>query len=144
MTAGAGYGSSGAVLVVDDESHVRKIVGAILTRAGYDVILADSGENALRKFSEHSSEITLLLADVVAPGMSGPALAEQITEVYAHLKVIYMSGYHDSTVVRRFVLERGFPLLGKPFTADELLSAVQAGIGPARPAAHGREAKYTG
>ncbi len=128
-------GSSGAILVVDDELIIRKLVSAILTGAGYVVFPADSGENALRIFSKHNNEITLLLTDVVAPGMSGPILAEQLTEVYPHLKVIYMSGYHESMVVRRFVLERGLPLLLKPFTADKLLEAVRTAIGPGHRAA---------
>lgn len=125
------YGSCGAVLVVDDEPTVRKLVSAILASAGYAVILADSGESAIRLFAKRGSEITLLLTDVVAPGMSGPELAKHLTEASPHLKVLYMSGYYDSMVVRRFVLERGYPLLPKPFTAEKLLEAVEGAIGPA-------------
>jgi two-component system cell cycle sensor histidine kinase/response regulator CckA len=135
MAAESNHGSSGAILVVDDEATVRKLVSTILSTAGYEVFLADSGENALRVFAKRGSEITLLLTDVIAPGMSGPELSEQLSNIYMHLKVIYMSGYYDSVVVRRYVLERGFTLLTKPFSADQLLDAVQAAIGPATPAA---------
>ena len=130
------YGSSGAVLVVDDEPEVRKMISAVLTHAGYPVFLADSGESAIRSFNKHADEITLLLTDVVAPGMSGPVLAEHLHQASPHLKVVYMSGYHDSMVVRRFVLERGFPLLAKPFTSERLLTAITRAIGPAVRAAN--------
>ena len=128
------YGSSGAILVVDDELTVRKVISSILSGAGYDVFTADSGDSAVRLFNKHANEITLLLVDVVAPGMSGPELVEQLSRAYLHLKVLYMSGYCDSLVVRRFVVERGFPMIAKPFKSEKLLAAVGAAIGPARAA----------
>ncbi len=131
------YGSSGAILAVDDEPEVRKVVNVALTHAGYTVFLADSGDAALRLFNKHANEITLLLTDVIAPGMSGPMLAEQLLEQQPHLKVLFMSGFNASMVVRRFVVERGFQLLSKPFTSEKLLTAVHQTIGPARRAASG-------
>jgi two-component system, cell cycle sensor histidine kinase and response regulator CckA len=135
------YGSSGAVLVVDDELEVRKMVSAVLAHAGYRVFLADSGDIAKRVFQEHASEITLLLTDVVAPGMSGPMLADQLLEWQPHVKVLFMSGYNASMVVRRYVLERKFALLAKPFTAAKLVSSVEETIGPAHRFIHALQAK---
>ena len=63
------------VLVVDDEPAIRKLVTAMLTRNGYRVLTADTGENAVRLFKNHP-DVDLLLTDVVAPGMSGPMIAE--------------------------------------------------------------------
>lgn len=137
MDTGAIYASSGAVLVVDDEAEIRKLVNALLTAAGYTVFLADSGEHALQVFQKRSSEITLLLADVVAPGMSGPMLAERLIEMQPHLKVMFMSGYEASTVVRRYVVERRYVLLSKPFDTQKLVRAVEEAIGPARRGMHG-------
>ncbi len=131
------YASSGAVLVVDDELEIRKLVTAILTNAGYSVFQADSGESALRMFNKHANEITLLLSDVVAPGISGPMLADQLLELHPHLKILFMSGFNASMVVRRFVVERGFPLLPKPFTSERLVTAIQQTIGPARRGIYG-------
>ena len=136
VTPQANYASSGAVLVVDDEPEIRKLVSVILTTAGYTVFLADSGEHALRLFHKHASEITLVLTDVVAPGMSGPMLVDELLELQPHLKVLFMSGFNESQVVRRYVVERGFVLLQKPFTAEQLLNEIQESIGPAR-AMHG-------
>ena len=65
------------VLVVDDEPDIRKLVGAMLTRNGYRVLIADSGENAIRLF-KMNPDIDLLLTDVVATGMSGPMIADEI------------------------------------------------------------------
>lgn len=137
VEAESNFASSGAVLVVDDEPEIRKLVSNILTHAGYSVFLADSGERAISAFNKHANEITLLLADVVAPGMSGPMLADQLLEVHPHLKVMFMSGYNASMIVRRFVVERGFLLLPKPFSSDRLVNAVQQAIGPARRTVHG-------
>ena len=68
-------------MVVDDEPEVRKLVGAMVTRQGYNALTADSGEHAITLFKKHSEEIDLLLTDVVAPGMSGPMLADRLTEL---------------------------------------------------------------
>jgi DNA-binding NtrC family response regulator len=137
MDSAAFYASSGAVLVVDDEADIRKLVNALLTAAGYTVFLADSGEHALQVFQKHSSEITLLLADVVAPGMSGPMLAERLIELQPHLKVVFMSGYEASTIVRRYVVQRRYVLLSKPFQTGRLVQAVEDAIGPAHRGMHG-------
>ena len=122
--------------MVDDETEVRKLVGRVLAGAGYSVFLADSGESAMRLFQKHCNEITLLLTDVVSPGMSGPMVADQILANQPHVKVLFISGYNESQVVRRYVVEQGFTLLPKPFTAEQLIKAVRATIGPPQ-AMHG-------
>ena len=112
------------VLVVDDEPEIRKLVAAMLVRHGYQVLSADSGENALRLFRSHP-EVDLLLADVVAPGMSGPMIAEQIAEFRPEIKVLFMSGYEGTQVVQRYVVGKGYSLLVKPFTMDQLAERVK-------------------
>lgn len=112
------------------------MVSSVLIHAGYTIFLADSGDSAKRVFQKHANEITLLLSDVVAPGMSGPMLADQLLEWQPHVKVLFMSGYNASMVVRRYVVERGFALLAKPFTAEKLVASVEETIGPARRAMH--------
>ncbi|MDE3196746.1 MAG: response regulator, partial [Acidobacteriota bacterium] len=86
------------ILVVDDEPEVRKLVTAMLTRNGYRVLTADTGENAVRVYN-NNPDIDLLLTDVVAPGMSGPMIADQIAARKPDLKVLFMSGYDGSQVV---------------------------------------------
>jgi CheY-like chemotaxis protein len=113
------------VLVVDDEPEVRKLVAAMLARNGYRVVSADSGENAIRLF-KNNPDTDLLLTDVVAPGMSGPMIADQIASLKPDIKVLFMSGYDGTQVVQRYVVEKGYSLLIKPFTMDQLERKVRA------------------
>lgn len=111
--------NSHTVLVVDDEPEVRKLVAAMLVRNGYKVISADTGENAIRLFRNHP-DTELLLTDVVAPGMSGPMIADEIAALKPGIKVLFMSGYDGTQVVQRYVVEKGYSLLVKPFTVEQL------------------------
>jgi hypothetical protein len=112
------------ILVVDDEPEVRKLVGTMLTRDGHSVVISDSGEHALRAYQKTEERIDLLLTDVVSPGMSGPVLADRLLDQQTDLRVLFMSGYDGTQVVQRYVLERGFFLLPKPFTIEQLRSKV--------------------
>jgi DNA-binding NtrC family response regulator len=123
------------ILVVDDEAEVRKLVGAMLTRDGYDVLVSDSGDQAIKTFRKHGSKIQLLLTDVVSPGMSGPMLADALLEVQPDLHVLFMSGFDNTQVVQHYVVERGFSLLIKPFTMDQLRDKVREALG--RDTTHG-------
>jgi len=106
------------ILVVDDEPEIRKLVGAMVSRFGYAVLTADSGEHALTLYKHHNGPIELLITDVVAPGMSGPMLADRLAALQPDLKVLYISGYDNTQVVQKYVIERGHALLRKPFTLE--------------------------
>jgi DNA-binding NtrC family response regulator len=108
------------ILVVDDEPEIRKLVGAMITAKGYNVLTTDSGEHALTLVKNRKAPIDLLLTDVVAPGMSGPMLADKLLEQQPDLQVLFMSGYDNTNVVQRYVVEKGYALLHKPFTLEEL------------------------
>ena len=108
------------VLVVDDEPEIRKLVGAMVSQFGYNVLTADSGDHALTMYKNHKAPIELLITDVVAPGMSGPMLADKLSALQPDLKVLYISGYDNTHVVQKYVVERGHMLLPKPFTMEEL------------------------
>ena len=119
------------ILVVDDEPEIRKLVSAMLARNGYRVLSADTGENAVRLFKSNP-DTALLLTDVVAPGMSGPMIADQIAALKPDIKVLFMSGYDSTQVVQRYVVEKGYSLLIKPFTMEQLgnkIRDVLAGAG---------------
>ncbi len=116
------------VLVVDDEPEVRKLVSAMLVKSGYDVLTADTGENAVR-LSKSNPDISLLLTDVVYPGMSGPMIADQIASLKPGIKVLFMSGYDNSQVVQRYVVEKGYALLVKPFTMEQLANKIREVLG---------------
>ncbi len=121
------------ILVVDDEPEVRKLVGAMVTRYGFHVYTADSGEHAITVFKNKMNEIDLLLTDVVAPGMSGPVLADKLVELKPGLKVLFMSGYDNTQVVKQYVIEKGHALLRKPFTLEDLGRKVADVLGEAPP-----------
>src|SRR6185312_15152978 len=107
------------ILVVDDEPEIRKLVGAMVSNFGYTVLTADSGEHALTLY-KNNGPLELLITDVIAPGMSGPMLADKLTELQPDLKVLYISGYDNTQVVQKYVVEKGHALLTKPFTVKEL------------------------
>jgi CheY-like chemotaxis protein len=116
---------AGTILVLDDEPDVRKLVSTVLTRNGYAVLTADSGENAIKVFQRHQQPLDLLLLDVVSPGLSGPMVAERLAALQPGLRVMFMSGFGGTSVVRRFVVDKGFALLSKPFTPDQLTAKVR-------------------
>src|SRR5215813_11572442 len=112
------------VLVVDDEPEIRKLVGAMVTQFGYSALTADSGEHALTLYKNRKAPLELLITDVVAPGMSGPMLADKLTALQPDLKVLYISGYDNTNVVQKYVVDKGHALLTKPFTVEEMQKKV--------------------
>lgn len=125
--------SNWTVLVVDDEPDVLRLIQQILTDEGYEVIAAKSADHAIKAFERLARRPDLILTDVVMPGMSGPMLVEHLLRNSPDLRVLFMSGYDDRQVVQRYVVERGFSLLPKPFTANSLRSAIHNIIEAERP-----------
>jgi two-component system cell cycle sensor histidine kinase/response regulator CckA len=111
-------GAGGTVLLVDDDDDVRRMVDRVLRRAGYTVMTATSGSEALDRARSHPGPIDLLLTDIVMPGMTGQELVRELTAERPRLQVVFMSGYHPGMPIdaRRFV--------AKPFDRDTLLGAV--------------------
>jgi len=116
------------ILVLDDEADVRKMVAAMLTSNGYKVLTAENGDNAIKAFKKSKQPIDLLLLDVVSPGLSGPMVADRIAELQPGLRVLFMSGYGSTNVVQRYVVEKGYALLPKPFTEPQLAKKVREAL----------------
>ncbi len=109
------------ILVVEDEPAVRQLTVQILTRQGYHVLTADSGEQALRVIEEAREPVHLLLTDIVlGAGVSGPGLAERVHATRPDLKVVFVSGYAGDVTTRHGLMQSGISLVQKPFTADVL------------------------
>ena len=116
------------VLLVEDEEAVRSVTRRILVASGYEVLTASSGSEALQIWADHKDRVSLLLTDVVMPGMNGRELADRLLALRSTLKVLYMSGYTDDAIIHRGVLDPGTAFIGKPFSSDALLAKVRAAI----------------
>lgn len=116
---------SGTILVVEDEDAVRSLTRMILERSGYRVLESANAEEALEVFAKLDRPLDLLLSDVVMPRMSGPVLAARMQERQPDLKVLFISGHADETIVKHGVLMRDTELLVKPFSVQGLLVRVR-------------------
>jgi two-component system, cell cycle sensor histidine kinase and response regulator CckA len=122
--------SRNTVLVAEDDGALRELISEMLTRSGYRVLSAATPAQAQRIDREFTGAIDLLLADIVLPGMKGPALAEAVSSHRPEMRVLYMSGYSESDPKARGHLPADAPLLRKPFTTDTLLRAVSEALVP--------------
>ncbi len=113
------------VLVVEDETMVRKIALKILKRQGYEVLEADCGANALTLVEKTSKHIDLLMTDIVMPKMNGRELAEKLCKRLPDLKVLFTSGYTENVIAHHGVLEKGLHFIGKPYTPLALAKKVR-------------------
>jgi two-component system, cell cycle sensor histidine kinase and response regulator CckA len=116
---------SETILLVEDETVVRRLVAEILETTGYTVLQAGDGPSALELLRRHTAPIELLVTDVVMPGMSGPEVAQAVTAMRPGTQVLYTSGYTDSQIGHHGVLEPGIAFLQKPFDADALTRKVR-------------------
>lgn len=108
------------ILVAEDEELVRELIVQLLSLAGYKVVAARNGAEAVTACENHRGSIELLITDVVMPGMSGNELVQQLTPIRPGIKVLFMSGYTGDSVLRHGMLEKGTAFLQKPFTRDAL------------------------
>lgn len=109
---------------VEDEEALRRLAARVLIRAGYTVLSAASGDEALEVAAAHDGHIDLLLTDIVMPGISGRELAEQIIPVRPGLRLLYASGFTEDTIIRHGVSIQETAFLQKPFTPSTLLEKV--------------------
>jgi DNA-binding NtrC family response regulator len=113
------------VVLVEDERAVRNLSRLILERAGYRVFVAENREEAAAIFRQHGNVVDLLVTDVVMPASCGPLLYEELKAHQPSLRVLYMSGYTDPTVVQEGRLDPGVGFLQKPFTGDTFARKVR-------------------
>ncbi len=109
------------ILIVDDDPMVLRMTGAILKNHGFKVVEANSGEEGLKRFTEHHTTVGLVLTDVVMPSMTGPEMIERILALDPTVPVLFMSG---CTGVLR--LPEAARRLSKPFAPEALIQSVRA------------------
>jgi PAS domain S-box-containing protein len=123
--ASESFRGSETVLVVEDADALRKLSVTLLKQYGYHVLSAANGAQALELVQQDKRGIDLLLTDVIMPGLGGHALAQRLAPLRPGLKVLYMSGYTDSSIAQHGVLEAGISLLHKPFTEEGLVRKIR-------------------
>lgn len=134
--------SSVTVLVADDEPALRTAAARILRRAGYRVVEAQHGEEALEVGGAAGCRVDVLVTDVVMPGLGGVALAARLTRHHPGLQVIYMSGYPQSHLIEAGAIPTGHTFIDKPFEAGTLVEAVREAVGGGGGRGRGRRLSY--
>jgi PAS domain S-box-containing protein len=114
-------GGTETVLLVEDDGTVRELHKMILEEAGYRVVEAVDGQDALDKFMERMAEVDIVVTDVVMPKTDGKTLYEEIGKIRPDMKVLFMSGYTKDIVLERGILEDAFNYITKPVKSFELL-----------------------
>jgi two-component system cell cycle sensor histidine kinase/response regulator CckA len=110
--------SKKTVLIVDDEPSVREVASYMLRSAGYIVLEASSGPEALEVSARNQCKIDILLTDIIMPGMTGRMLADILSTRHIGLDVIFMSGYIDDS--RSETMEQGLHYIQKPLNWKKL------------------------
>jgi PAS domain S-box-containing protein len=126
----AGYRGEETILLVEDEDVLRGLLAKFLRLHGYSVLEARHGGEALLNCEQHPGPIHLLVTDVVMPQVSGRELADRLAPLRPEMKIIYMSGYTEDTLVQHGVTELSMAFLQKPFKPIELARRVYAVLHP--------------
>ena len=123
--APAVVGGTETILVVEDEDSVRALATDLLESAGYTVLQARDGEEALQVLERHGEQVRLVFSDMVMPGMSGLALAEEIAKTRPALRVLFTSGYDSGSIARGGVPHGATHFIAKPYTVAGLSRKVR-------------------
>jgi CheY-like chemotaxis protein len=119
---------SETVLLVEDEASLRELLREALETNGYSVLVARDGAEAVQIAEAHSNPIQILVTDVIMPGMTGPKLVDLMARGRPGMKVLYISGYSDESVIRHGLVGPGRSFLSKPFGPEVLLRRVRESL----------------
>ncbi len=109
------------ILITEDNGPVLELAKTILSGKGYNILSADNGSDAMRIIKSYSSQIHILLTDIIMPEMNGKELFRAASEVHPEIKVLYMSGYSDNLISS----DSSICFIQKPFTSEELAEKVR-------------------
>ena len=113
------------LLLVDDEKYLRDLGKRMLTRHGYTVLTASDGEMALQKYREKGKQISLVILDLIMPGMGGESCLDLMLKDDPAAKVIVASGFSVDEATRQKITATARAFIGKPLTGEEKRSQVQ-------------------
>jgi CheY-like chemotaxis protein len=111
------------IVIIDDEKEIREVVAKMLEQEGFSVFIAGNFEQVQKYYK--TEKIDLLLTDVIMPEMNGDEIGEKILEKYPGAKIIYMSGYTESTIMDFSLLDKNKIYLQKPFSRQSLVESVK-------------------
>lgn len=118
-------GGTETILVAKDDTMVLELSQNILEGAGYSVLTAVDGEQALTVFKNNVHRIDLIMLDVVMPKMGGREVFDQLRLLYPEIKILFASGYSTSAIHTNFVLDEGLVFIQKPYQRRDLLRKVR-------------------
>ncbi len=113
------------ILLAEDDDSVRSLAVLVLQQAGYTVLPASDGIEAVKKFNENRKSIDLLILDVVMPNLGGYEVLKKVLEKSPGTPALFCSGYSENSIHNKFVLKEGIRLIEKPYTSRQLLEAVR-------------------
>src|SRR3954451_13294997 len=117
------------ILVVDDQRYARRVAYRVLSEAGYRVLGAEDGEEALDAMHLARMRVDLVMIDVVMPGMDGVELADHIWETWPEMCILFTSGHAAEVLAQHGLAQLEAPFLAKPYTRDEALAKVHEALG---------------
>ncbi|MFP6765997.1 MAG: response regulator, partial [Planctomycetaceae bacterium] len=124
------FSSERTVLIVDDDERIRRLTALVLRNAGYHVLEAQTGSEALYQCDHWMGTIHLLLTDIAMPVMDGPELTRRVQRIYPGIQIFFMSGYPlEESGIQEFI-DEGSQFLSKPFVPSELRELVDKALRP--------------
>lgn len=121
-------GGAETILPTEDDPAVRQMAARILRGAGYTVLEAANGAEALQVARKHAGRIDLLITDVVMPRMNGRELARRLAEICPNVKTLYVSGYTENTIAHNHILDEDAHFQQKPFARRTLAQKVRQAL----------------
>ena len=119
------FQGAGTVLLADDEASIRNAARRLLMRLGFDVLLAKDGDEAVELFKENPARFVLVIMDLTMPGKTGTDTFLAIRRIKPDMRVLFMSGFSQTDVVRTFGPDAPNGFLPKPFDVEALTMAVR-------------------
>jgi DNA-binding NtrC family response regulator len=113
---------------VDDEAMIRKLVSRMLETAGFAVLTAEDGEEAVRVYRQHEDDIVCVLLDLTMPKMNGEETLRELRRISTNVRVVLSSGYSEDTATASFSQLRLAGFIQKPFQFDTMINTLRAAV----------------